>query len=1231
MHGTVTKNTCLLPSLSLLLLGSTLLPPTVCLAGTEVAGHERQTVGLAADTSLVAGEITDPADAGEVHHNVLRVNSGIGDSTRDDLKFGGGMTYGPGAVHHNEVIVGRDAATPSGWRVGGYHWIGDISNMPDYALFGGMAHGTEAVGDVHHNRVTISGDYANPDTFTMNYPVFGGVSLRTGVPDCGSADVLYNEVVVRNVGAPVDSEYYAFSLGVCGGYTGGDAVGNRVTVSNSSDADYTGAQSHGGSVRDNHVVLDGVRLAPGQLMGFSGKAVGAAAIETTDPDRTVVGNTAVATGDSEIFFLCGAVSSGHFKTIAENTAEIGPGVRVRWLAGALEDEIRGYYYRKRDDGVVTPKVYPNKIKEGTIAERNTVRSRGGSAENVYGGQNWAAVRNEVLLSGGVYGYVAGGACGVVRDTERIGYAHENTVRISDGASVWAVHGGALSIGLFEGTTNRNRVFLKDSAVEDYVVGGNGTIANENRVELIGATVGGSVDGGGYDDISKEGEAQRNSVVIKDSKIESRVTGGSGMIANENGVELIGSVIGSTVTGGSGVVATDNRIEIAGCTVDSASGAYGEREAQRNRVVIKDSAVTYGVGGSLGGDIANDNEVEIFGCTVGGVGGANGKGEVRRNRVVIKDSAVRADVFGGNGGAAEENSVELANSRVTGSVGGSLYAEKEANRNSVVLQMTTVEGDVIGGHLAVLSDGLTAHGNTVTLFRTQVGGDVAGGRIDSDDGSGQAHGNTITLEGAAVTGSLGGGVLRSAEGVRGDVSVERACATQRNRLNIVCDTEGPQPHSTAHNIVSHSVQEVNFFLDGRAKDRTSPLLRLTDTEQDTDLRDATFAVAMRSGGDAFRVGEEISLLKTGSSLRTGSLVPRTLGTIEVSRRPPFMLGVRNTASTPQDMRAPDELYARFVGPGLTDRTKSFVQMSAGATDFVRRSAELPLRGIASAAVPDAQKRGYHLWTVTDRGRLVSGSADAEIRTDGWNIAGGWSRTDTKNGTQRVLSPYVVYGKGTYDAYLGDGTSGQGGISSLGLGVFGRIERPTGAWMEAALHGGTVRSDYSGSIAPDSDSRVVLSRPYYGIYLGAGKRVHAGAHSTVDASVRYFGTYQPSADTEIRSTVKLPCGETETLVERYTFDAVSSHRLRLGVLYAYRMGAAHEVSAGLAYEYELAGRAGASFDGLSAPAVSLQGGSLLLRLGYRFAPPNGRFSCEVRLSEWQGVRRGLIGDVHLQWKV
>jgi len=180
MHGTVTKNTCLLPSLSLLLLGSTLLPPTVCLAGTEVAGHERQTVGLAADAMPVAGEITDPADAGEVHHNVLRVNSLLYTSlTRDGFKFGGGMTYGPGAVHHNEVIVGWDTATPPDARVGVV-----ISTTIGCELFGGMAYGTEAVGDVHHNRVTISGDPANSDVaLQMIDSVYGGVSLRTGRTD----------------------------------------------------------------------------------------------------------------------------------------------------------------------------------------------------------------------------------------------------------------------------------------------------------------------------------------------------------------------------------------------------------------------------------------------------------------------------------------------------------------------------------------------------------------------------------------------------------------------------------------------------------------------------------------------------------------------------------------------------------------------------------------------------------------------------------------------------------------------------------------------------------------------------------------------------------------------------------------------------------------------------------------------------------------------------------------
>ena len=137
------------------------------------------------------------------------------------------------------------------------------------------------------------------------------------------------------------------------------------------------------------------------------------------------------------------------------------------------------------------------------------------------------------------------------------------------------------------------------------------------------------------------------------------------------------------------------------------------------------------------------------------------------------------------------------------------------------------------------------------------------------------------------------------------------------------------------------------------------------------------------------------------------------------------------------------------------------------------------------------------------------------------------------------------------------------------------------------------------------------------VGVGKEFHVSENDTLGVYVRYAYAHTTGTSAHLSS------GET------FDFDAVNSHRLRLGTRYTHGMTALSQFYAGLAWEYEFDGDARATSQGDSAPSPSLQGGSALLELGYRFAPQGSRLSYDLNLNGWQGKRKGVTGGVSVKW--
>ena len=231
--------------------------------------------------------------------------------------------------------------------------------------------------------------------------------------------------------------------------------------------------------------------------------------------------------------------------------------------------------------------------------------------------------------------------------------------------------------------------------------------------------------------------------------------------------------------------------------------------------------------------------------------------------------------------------------------------------------------------------------------------------------------------------------------------------------------------------------------------------------------------------------------------------------------------------------------------------------------------------------------------------------------GWNLGVGWARENAVPAGTLTFGPFLEYGRGSYDSYLDDGTHGDGTSSYIGAGVVAELAMRGGVRVDGTLRAGRTKSDYTGLASYDT------SNTYYGIQIGAGKDFRLSEAAAVNVYVRYAYTHTAGA------SAYLSTGET------YEFDAVNSHRVRLGTRWTHGDTAHTQLYAGLAWEYEFDGAAHASYQGDRTPSPSLKGGSALLELGYRFASKSSRVSYDLHLNGWQGKREGITGGVSVKW--
>ena len=694
----------------------------------------------------------------------------------------------------------------------------------------------------------------------------------------------------------------------------------------------------------------------------------------------------------------------------------------------------------------------------------------------------------------------------------------------------------------------------------------------------------------YGGRSKVGNSTRENEIALSSGTHANVYGGwtSGVgttaldkgASYENKVKISGT---ATVTG-----------TVYGGYTDAAGG-----KARGNTVTIE-SAVHDVVGGEGAGE-ASGNIVNIR-ANATAVTGGRSTGAASNNRVTLGNiTAVR--VVGGDGAAtAEGNTVSLDGTTVTNDVIGGKGAA--ANGNAVSLSNTHVNGAVMGGHGTVQSDG-----NTVSLQNTAVNGAVTGGEGTATSG------NIIHLRNTVVNGIVTGGTASG--GVDNTLAVYYSAGTSsihdfKGIENLRLDVEDAPTDGTAH-----------------------PLLKLTNVSGGSkNLTNMTLDFRRSGAARKLQAGDSFTLLENASGKITVDEGVTMKGTDGIAHDCLFAIA--------PDKAHPERLRATVTKTGVGETAKSPVETRAGLANFVNQSADYLVESgfttaemsaesgaenasaddTAESSSKDTQRRtaaadsaSYHLWAGAGANamRVESGSY---VDSKGWNLGVGWAREDAaKGGTKRLFSPFVEYGRGTYDSYLDNGAHGSGKLSYFGLGVLGKLTQQDGLWFEASARAGRAKSDYS---LHGENAGYDGSNTYYGIHLGVGKTFALQKGASLDAYVRYFWSHQDGMSVKLRGSG-----------DAYDFADVDSHRLRLGLRYSRKDRSTGECYAGLAWEHELGGEASASVGGDAAPSPSLKGSSCMLEIGYRFLPQNSRISYDFHIDGWQGKRKGLSGGAAIQW--
>ena len=984
---------------------------------------------------------------------------------------------------------------------------------------------------------------------------------------------------------PVTNDEVAGGVSRRDGHT---AEGNTLTITSVAptglNAAYGGEAKSASDVRNNHVIVEGT--GSGTIENVFGGATGKADGAAEDNHVRITGGTVTnAMGGS----VSGANASatGNDVTIAGGTVAnvIGAGGAV----GA--GNVTGNHVII-EGGTVTGQIVGGYTRALTSRSNgNTVTLGGGTLTGTeVWGTSYVNASNQAAVLGSSDAQIAGNTLSVtakdltvkkVRNFEK--YTFKPTAAVQNGDTMLTLSAAG---GFGELSSDGSAVKVKWSDVTadpSALLAGGAGLQGKNSITLL-KTADGAADlhfdsyaatakaDGTYETILRtDGDASDTAAILLDVN---RYKGGHVTTDQDADSDLYGGYSASDHTNAGqtiGHTTSGNTLSVTRIASGKNINAYGGY-----------------TGGTAGGAENNELTVNVTAAGAGTINNAyggytKGAGAVKGNQLTFSQGAALGDLIGG-------------------------YADSAAHAAEVTGNTVTVTGGSVGGLVyGGRSDGTgKVERNTVTLRKVTVGGDVVGGYSDTTPAADTAvtNGNTVNLYGTTVNATVFGGAVKNSANVKVGNGKDNTLAIHAAGTKIA-DFAG--------------VQNLRFYVpEERTAADTTPMLTLT-ANADKDIRGLSIGVGIAGEHSVLAKGDTISLLKiaAGNTLTADAdLRNDVTGMQGVSMRYRFGL----------EKQGNDELIATVRDTELNPQTKSLVETRVAAAALINGGADLLAESGMNAAISAgntadqgmgaqaaANDHTYHLWAAQSGSalRLNSGS---HIDAKGWNLNLGFARQKAAERSIITYGPFVEYGHGSYDSYLDDGTHGDGASSYIGAGIMAKSVTENGSYVEGSVRVGRTKSDYTGSIAGQS-AGYDMSSTYYGAHIGVGQKKELTG-GTLETYAKYFYAHQSGGSERL------------TTGDLYDFDAVDSHRLRIGTRWTKENGAG-EFYTGLAYEYEFGSDARASYAGYGTPTPTLKGSTGIFELGYRFARPDSNVSYGLNLTGMMGKRRGITGSMQVNW--
>ena len=598
------------------------------------------------------------------------------------------------------------------------------------------------------------------------------------------------------------------------------------------------------------------------------------------------------------------------------------------------------------------------------------------------------------------------------------------------------------------------------------------------------------------------------------------------------------------------------------------------------------------GGTVNGEIYGgySNGGAVTGSTVtitGGIAGWNvyggwGNTDATGNTVTITGGEVSRNVYGGwsNGGAATGNRVTINGGEVGRNVCGGWSNGGAVTGNTVTITGgSTVKDRVYGGY----SNTGSATGNTVTITSGEVTGDVYGGC--SVWGNTDVTGNTVTITGGTVSGDVYGG--QSNVGTVSD--------------NTLVVGGGSSTVGGLRNFNTIRFQGVTW-------DPGGTLLTIKNgAEGDLENTKIDAGSVSFAGGTELQTGDSMTFIKGDN-----------LGIQEenVDVADTFTAGVAAVGTGEMSVDNGNISYTLTEVSRNTQTDLVGENRAAGAA-FVNQGADIAADSLR--LLDD----GYHYGTQTFGavyGNRSQYDVASDIKINGWSEIAGFGNIHEVKGGRLAWGVFYENGTGNYrtwNTFNNEMFRGDGSLLYNGGGAAVRLTKDSGMYYEASLRAGTLSSSMSNAVKDgngnsygfDSDST------YWGAHLGAGKLIQRGSGQW-DIYGKYFHTDIDGDSFEMGG-------------DRFSFDSVTSDRLRLGARYTADTDKAWSLYCGAAYEYEFSGGSRMKAGQFEAPEQSLQGSTVFGEIGTVWGRKDSPWSMDVNLRGYAGEREGFSGMVQLAY--